>query len=125
MTDYINLDHTGDSGGGGVLSMQHVCVTNVKVKGVFGNMETLGLVSVKHDHCQHVDHGWVHRYVLLINGIVLAEKMVKSDRHKKFGGAILDGAAEIGRVRKTVHKSVWNKGYKTPEITGGEGHETS
>ena len=125
MSDHIHIVHTGDSGAGGVLSVKHLMATEFKIKGVLGEQEMLGVVTVQHEHSQHVDHGWVHRYVLRINGITLAERLIKSDVAKAWGGPIMSGAAEIGKVRKKVHKRVWMDGYANEEITGGEGHETS
>ena len=119
----IFLKGTGVSGNEYTWDCDHLMINELKIKGVFANLETLGVISVKHDHCQHVDHGWVHRYVLLINGIVLAERMIKSDVAKAYGGPVMSGAAEIGRVVKTVHKAIWKHGALIPEITGGDGHE--
>ena len=124
-TARIYTKTAGVSGDSHTSGHEHVSVSELKIKGVFGDLEMLGVMSVKHDHCQHVDHGWVHRYVLLINGIVLAERLIRSNEAKGYGGPVMSGAAEIGRVVKTVHKSIPRHGYELPEITGGEGHETA
>lgn len=122
--DRIFIKRTAENGRQHSFTAKTCAVSEFKMLGVFGDMETLGIVSVTHDHAQHVDHGWVHRYVLLINGVVLAERLIRSNQYGEHGGPIMSGAAEVGRVVKTVHKAIVTRGYTVPEVTGGEGHET-
>jgi len=92
--------------------------TTVKVIGAFAGPEVLGLMSVTSEHTQHVDHGWIVRYVLLVNGIKLAEKWIRSDQHGALGQPLADGAAQLGPCKMTIHKASWKHGITKP--TKGE-----
>ena len=95
--------------------------TTVKVVGAFAEQEVLGLFSVTGEHTQHVDHGWIVRYVLKVNGIKLAEKWIKSDQYGNHGAPLADGTANIGPCRMTIHKSAAKHGITKPEIGVGDG----
>ena len=90
--------------------------TTVKVVGAFAEPEVLGLFAVTGEHTQHVDHGWIVRYVLTVNGIKLAEKWIRSDKHGKHGAPLADATANIGPCRMTIHKSATKHGITTPTI---------
>lgn len=91
----------------------------MNVVGAFAETEVLGLFSVTSEHTRHVDHGWIIRYVLKVNGIKLAEKWVRSDRHGASGPPLADGAAHIAPCKLRIHKAAYKEGITdVPTITG-------
>ena len=93
-----------------------VSIAEMWVTGTLAQRESMGMVTIRGEHTKHVDHGWIIRYVLQVNGIKLAEKWIKSNKHGDAGAALMDAVAEIGPLKKTIYKASYKRGYQPPTL---------